>query len=94
MNLIESIQENLKEQKDCIKEDEEQEVETVRLFNEFMAEVEKAGGLYGYIANNYTSMSQELLKEIAINAVYELDNDKEVIKDVAERYFDYYDEID
>ena len=79
----------IKESEDCLKEDEDIADELA----EFKAKVQEAGGLYGYVSNNYTSMSQELLKEIALNALYELDNDNIVIKDVAERYFDESEEL-
>lgn len=80
---------NINESEDCIKEDEE----VVDELTEFKTKVQEAGGLYGYVSNNYTSMSQELLKEIALNALYELNNDEVVIKDVTERYFNESEEL-
>lgn len=44
-----------------------------------------AGELYGFVANNYTSMDLELLKEIALNAIYELNDDAKIIADIKER---------
>lgn len=44
-----------------------------------------AGKLYDFVANNYTSMDLELLKEIALNAIYELNDDAKIIADIKER---------
>ena len=57
-------------------------------FDEFKSEVEKYGGLYGFVAEKYYTMSTTLLKEIALNALYELNNDTKVIEDVKERIYD------
>lgn len=42
-------------------------------------------GLYDLIANNYYNMSKEDLKEIAINAIYLLDDDISVINEIQDR---------
>ena len=54
---------------------------------ELKSEVEKYGGLYGFIAEKYYTMPTTLLKEIALNAVYELNDDTKVINDLAERIY-------
>lgn len=54
---------------------------------ELKSEVEKQGGLYGFIAEKYYTMPITLLKEIALNAVYELNDDTKVINDLAERIY-------
>lgn len=42
-------------------------------------------GLYDYVANNYYKMSQEELKEIALDAIYVADNDAKIIDEYTER---------
>lgn len=42
-------------------------------------------GLYDLVANNYYNMSKEDLKEIALNAIYLLDDDNAIIKEIEER---------
>ena len=78
--LFESYNENLKE--------EENSNIYCGTFDEFQKEVENYGGLYGFVAEKYYSMPTTLLKEIALNALYELDNDAKVIQDVKERLYD------
>lgn len=42
-------------------------------------------GLYDYVANNYYKMSQEELKEIALDAIYVANNDAKIIDEYTER---------
>lgn len=42
-------------------------------------------GLYDYVANNYYKMSQEELKEIALDAIYVANNDFKIIDEYTER---------
>ena len=44
--------------------------------------------LYGFVSEKYYSMPINLLKEIALNAIYELNNDSKVIQDIKERLYD------
>ena len=92
MKLIESIQTNLdgisnkgEYNKNILKEDSNNLYST---FEEFENEVKQQGGLYGFIGEKYYSMDIELLKEIALNAVYELNDDSKVLADIKERVFD------
>lgn len=55
-------------------------------------EVKAAGGLYGFVYNNHDKISEYLLLEIALNAIYELNNDSAVLADLKERYYDYLSE--
>ena len=66
---------------------ESKEVEEVEKIEEAISSVDQlvAGELYGFVANNYTSMDLELLKEIALNAIYELNDDAKIIADIKER---------
>ena len=57
-------------------------------FEEFQKEVEVYGGLYGFVSEKYYSMPITLLKEIALNALYELNDDTKVIEDVKERIYE------
>ena len=41
--------------------------------------------LYGYVANNYTSMGIETLREIALNAIYVADNDDKIRAEIEDR---------
>ena len=43
-------------------------------------------GLYDYVANNYYEMSQEELKEIALDAIYVANNDSQIINELTDRY--------
>ena len=43
-------------------------------------------GLYDYVANNYYKMSQEELKEIALDAIYVANNDSQIINELTDRY--------
>lgn len=54
---------------------------------ELKDEVTKFGGLYSFVAEKYYTMPIELLKEIALNALYNLNNDEKVIADIAERIY-------
>lgn len=80
-NLLESYSKNL---------NEEENTSNIycETFDEFQSEVEKYGGLYGFVAEKYYTMPTTLLKEIALNALYELNNDTKVIEDVKERIYD------
>lgn len=86
MKLMESIQTNLDgtSNKDALKENNN----TYSTFEEFEDAVNQQGGLYGFIGDKYYSMDIELLKEIALNAVYELNDDSKVLADIKERVFD------
>lgn len=42
-------------------------------------------GLYDYVANNYYKMSQEELKEIALDAIYVANNDNQIINEYVDR---------
>lgn len=57
-------------------------------FEEFKNEVAAQGGLYGFVSEKYYTMPIELLKEIALNALYNLNQDEKVISDIAERLYD------
>lgn len=70
--------------------DENTLTEDVDTFDDFKAGVENAGGLYSYVSNEFGDMSKELLKEIALNALYHLNNDDVVISDIKERYYSIY----
>lgn len=77
-------------------EDEEDETveECVNLtenfdtFDELQQAVKNSGGLYGFIYNEFGNISKELLKEIALNAVYELSNDELILSDLKERLYE------
>lgn len=80
IKLCESINENLKE---------EEVVNNIpySTAEEFEAAVKEQGGLYGFVSEKYYTMPMELLKEIALNALYNLNNDEVVIKDIKERLY-------
>lgn len=60
-------------------------------WNGFKNELRKAGGLYGLVSNEAHHMSTDLLKEIALNALYYAEgHEEEIAKDIKERYYDYY----
>lgn len=80
-NLFESYSKNLNEE-------ENNSNIYCETFDEFQSEVEKYGGLYGFVAEKYYTMPTTLLKEIALNALYELNDDAKVIQDVKERIYD------
>ena len=52
-------------------------------------EIKANGGLYGLVSNHYDLLSKDLLREIALNAIYELDNDDAIVADLKERYYEY-----
>lgn len=47
--------------------------------------VEKSGGMYQFIYDEWHNLPEEIKKEIALNAVYELNNDAKILADLAER---------
>lgn len=52
---------------------------------EVKAGVEKSGGLYQFIYDEWHNLPEEMKREIALNAVYELNNDAQILADLAER---------
>lgn len=53
--------------------------------DDIKAGVEKSGGLYQFIYDEWHNLPEEMKKEIALNAVYELNNDAKILEDLAER---------
>ena len=70
-------EEIIKELLDRLTDEEKEE------YKEELTEFEKRP--YDYIANNYYKMPLELLREIALNAVYVADNDEVIQKEIDER---------
>ena len=85
-SLLESYEHNLDgaNNKDALKENDN----AYSTFKEFEDAVNQQGGLYGFIGEKYYSIDIELLKEIALNAIYELNDDSKVLADIKERVFD------
>lgn len=59
-------------------------------FEEFYNGVKNSGGLYGFLSDEAHNLPVELLKEIAQDAVYHLENDDIILNDIKERYFEIY----
>lgn len=57
-------------------------------FEDFKNEVKSVGSLYDYVYRHYYKMPLDLLKEIALNAIYEADNDEAIMSDMKERVFE------
>lgn len=57
-------------------------------FEDFQNEVKSIGSLYDYVYRNYYQMPLDFLKEIALNAIYEANNDEAIISDMKERVFE------
>lgn len=57
-------------------------------FEDFKNEVKSIGSLYDYVYRHYYKMPLDLLKEIALNAIYEADNDEAIMSDMKERVFE------
>lgn len=89
-NLLENINTNLKESNNDVDLDENTLTEDIDTFDEFKAGVENASSLYNFIYNEFGTMSKELLKEIALDAIYHLKNDEVIINDIKERFFNVY----
>ena len=53
--------------------------------DDIKAGVEKSGGLYQFIYDEWHNLPEEMKREIALNAVYELNNDAKILEDLAER---------
>ena len=70
--------------------DESKEIKTedYNTFEDFESAVKNSGGLYGFLYNEYNNISREFLLEIALNAVYEAQNDEKIIADIKERMFE------
>lgn len=77
-------------------EDSEEELDESKKLNEgsydnfedFQNEVKSSGSLYDYVYRNYYQMPLDFLKEIALNAIYEANNDEAIISDMKERVFE------
>lgn len=77
-------------------EDSEEELDESKKLNEgsydnfedFQNEIKTTGGLYDYVSKNYYQMPLDFLKEIALNAIYEANNDTAIIADMKERVFE------
>ncbi len=77
-------------------EDSEEELDESKKLNEgsydnfedFQNEVKSIGSLYDYVYRNYYQMPLDFLKEIALNAIYEANNDEAIISDMKERVFE------
>lgn len=59
-------------------------------FEEFYNGIKNSGGLYGFLSDEAHNLPVELLKEIAQDAVYHLENDDIILNDIKERYFEIY----
>lgn len=57
-------------------------------FEDFQNEVKSSESLYDYVYRNYYQMPLDFLKEIALNAIYEANNDEAIISDMKERVFE------
>lgn len=55
-------------------------------FEDFKSSVDKNGGLYGLVSN--VTLPDFLIKEIALNGIYELNNDDKIMEDIKERVYD------
>lgn len=67
----------------CLMEDVDGATKTFNLRDEISSLGKR--GLYDYVANEYYKMSDEDLKEIALNAIYVANNDKEIINELLDR---------
>lgn len=65
----------------------EEDFDTFDTFEEFEAALKHAGGLYGLVGDKAHHMSTELLKEIALNAIYHANADEAIVNDLKERYY-------
>lgn len=65
----------------------EEAFDTFDTFEEFEAALKHAGGLYGLVGDKAHHMSTELLKEIALNAIYHANADESIVNDLKERYY-------
>lgn len=70
--------------------DESKEIKTedYNTFEDFESAVKANDGLYNFLYNEYNNMSREFLLEIALNAIYEAQNDEKIIADIKERMFE------
>lgn len=71
----------------ALKENEALSEEAFDTFEEFEAALKHAGGLYGLVGDKAHNMSTELLKEIALDAIYHANADESIIKDIKERHY-------
>ena len=70
--------------------DESKEIKTedYNTFEDFESAVKANDGLYNFLYNEYNNISREFLLEIALNAIYEAQNDEKIIADIKERMFE------
>ena len=70
--------------------DELKEIKTedYNTFEDFESAVKANDGLYNFLYNEYNNISREFLLEIALNAIYEAQNDEKIIADIKERMFE------
>lgn len=84
----EPVEEIVTSEDEDLDESKEIKTEDYNTFEDFESAVKNSGGLYGFIYNEFGNISKELLKEIALNAIYEAQNDEKIIADIKERMFE------
>lgn len=95
-NTEDSAIEDTETEEDESEDSEEEELDESKKLNEgsydnfedFQNEVKSSGSLYDYVYRNYYQMPLDFLKEIALNAIYEANNDEAIISDMKERVFE------
>ena len=61
--------------------------------SEIIKKMKNGESLYGLIANDYYKMSKETIKDILLDAIYLLDNDKKILAEMEAREYNLLDEI-
>ena len=83
---IETVEEPVEDED--LDESKEIKTEDYNTFEDFESAVKANDGLYNFLYNEYNNISREFLLEIALNAIYEAQNDEKIIADIKERMFE------
>lgn len=84
---IENIKNKIEKQTENLDLDKNLDKDNFETFEGFKEAVKARDGLYGLVSMNFHNIPGEVMKEIALNAIYELNNDGLIIADIGERVY-------
>ena len=84
---IENIKSKIEKQTEDLDLDKNLNNDNFETFEGFKEAVKARDGLYGLVSMDFHNIPGEVMKEIALNAIYELNNDDLIIADIGERVY-------